>query len=67
MRRLRCWLFGHDRMTTRPAHGVCLRCGHRARRIDLARAPARAEGTGATDHGPLAGVHAQVHSAHHGR
>lgn len=29
MRRLICWLFGHDRMTSSAAHRVCLRCGLR--------------------------------------
>ena len=29
MPRLWCWLFGHERMDTSAAHGVCLRCGRR--------------------------------------
>jgi hypothetical protein len=29
MRRLLCWLLGHDRMTNRAAHRTCLRCGLR--------------------------------------
>jgi hypothetical protein len=29
MRRLLCWLLGHDRMTGGGAHRTCLRCGMR--------------------------------------
>jgi hypothetical protein len=29
MKRLLCWLLGHDRMTTRARQRVCLRCGTR--------------------------------------
>jgi hypothetical protein len=29
MRRLLCWLLGHDRMTSGGAHRTCLRCGLR--------------------------------------
>jgi hypothetical protein len=29
MRTLLCWLLGHDSMTTRVRHRVCLRCGLR--------------------------------------
>ena len=31
MRRLLCWLLGHDRMTSGAAHRTCLRCGLRER------------------------------------
>jgi hypothetical protein len=27
MRKLLCWLLGHDRMTSGGAHRTCLRCG----------------------------------------
>lgn len=37
MHRILCWLVGHDRMTTIPAHGTCLRCGQR----EKPRRPAR--------------------------
>jgi len=29
MRKLLCWLFDHDRMTTSARHRICLRCGQR--------------------------------------
>jgi hypothetical protein len=29
MRRLLCWLLGHERMTSKAARRVCLRCGLR--------------------------------------
>lgn len=29
MRKLLCWLLGHDCMVTSPRHRVCLRCGQR--------------------------------------
>jgi hypothetical protein len=29
MRKILCWLFDHDRMTTSTRHRVCLRCGQR--------------------------------------
>ncbi len=29
MHRLLCWLLGHDTMTTRARHRICLRCGKR--------------------------------------
>jgi hypothetical protein len=29
MKKLLCRLFGHDRMTTRTRHRVCLRCGQK--------------------------------------
>ena len=29
MKKLVCWLLGHDRMTTGARHRVCLRCGTR--------------------------------------
>ena len=32
MRKLLCWLFGHDRMTTSARRRVCLRCGQRETR-----------------------------------
>ena len=33
MRKLLCWLFGHERMTSGGAHRRCLRCGmHEKRR-----------------------------------
>jgi len=32
MRRLVCWLLGHDRMVTSARYRVCLRCGLREKR-----------------------------------
>jgi hypothetical protein len=29
MKKLLCWIFGHDRMVTNTRHRVCLRCGQR--------------------------------------
>jgi hypothetical protein len=29
MRRLVCWLLGHDRLPSRSSHRTCLRCGLR--------------------------------------
>lgn len=29
MRKLLCWLLGHDRMPTRTRHRICERCGTR--------------------------------------
>ena len=29
MKKLMCWLYGHDRMQTRTRLRVCLRCGQR--------------------------------------
>jgi hypothetical protein len=29
MRKILCWLLGHDRMTTSARRRVCLRCGQR--------------------------------------
>jgi hypothetical protein len=62
MPKLRCWLFGHERMTTLGAHGVCLRCGQRGEVPDLSRVSAPAEGPGTDDGGRLAGMHVQVHA-----
>jgi hypothetical protein len=33
MRKLLCWLFGHDRMVTGSRQRRCLRCGLRERRL----------------------------------
>lgn len=35
MRRLICWLLGHDRMAAGPAKRVCVRCGKREVRRDF--------------------------------
>lgn len=49
MQRILCWLIGHDRMTTTPAHRVCLRCGQREKPRRAAReAVTRAVPPGAT-------------------
>jgi hypothetical protein len=33
MRKLLCWLFGHERMVTSPRVRECIRCGLRERRL----------------------------------
>ena len=30
-----CWFLGHDRMSTRSSHRVCLRCGQKEKRRKL--------------------------------
>ena len=35
MRKLLCWLLGHERMTSDGAHRVCLRCGMHEKRRNL--------------------------------
>jgi hypothetical protein len=47
MRLVICWLFGHDRLASKAAHGVCLRCGRRAARRDTGLRAGRKEAAAA--------------------
>ena len=37
MKKLICWLWGHDRMQTNTRQRVCLRCGQREKLRDFGR------------------------------